>query len=210
MKIKICGLTQTSDLQKSLSLGADYLGLIHHAASPRHVTFDQMKSLSLGFTRPEKLVLVTVNHETDELIRWGRELNIQNLQLHGNESNDTINTLKNEGFTVFKVLKINESLSPDVFHAYDSQFFLLDRFHERLHGGVGQSFDWSLLRRIPADILARTLVGGGVNTDNLPSLLTYSEIAGVDISSGVELSPGVKDHQKLTKVISLVKGAACA
>ena len=198
--IKICGITNDEDANLSIEYGADAIGLNQYEKSPRFVNKKELLKIKNSLDDDVLIVPVFVNPKEGEVLKFLDIYPNSVLQFHGNES---LEFCKKFGRPFIKSINIDDSIN-----AYDYQkgypsakYFLLDSGDEDLHGGTGKKFDW---KKIPRD-LNNLIVAGGLNPNNILSLLDYFIPFGVDVCSGVESKKGVKDSLKLKKFIDLIK-----
>ena len=194
--VKICGLTRADDAKAAYALGASFGGLIFAPESPRRVTVPQAKSIQAA--APLRYVGVFTSNDIDEIIATARELNLHAVQLHGEQSETDIVTVKAllPGVEVWKVERVRENgvaVSADA-SATAADRVLYDSGIGQARGGNGTRFDW---RRLPVSLSpARLVLAGGLAPDNVHAARATG--AGVlDVNSGVESEPGIKDAQKL-------------
>ena len=197
-RVKICGLTRTEDVAVAIEAGADMLGFIHVAGTPRFVDVAALKEL-LGFVAGRAQTVVVVRNAPPEQLSVLRaELDFDLFQFHGDESPQTVAAHKG-----YKVIHIKDRApDPSSIQAYGEPF-LLDTQVGNMQGGTGKAFDWEIIPRLSG----RFLVAGGLNPDNVASLTSRYHPWGVDVSSGVEVGPGIKDHEKLKAFINRVQEA---
>jgi len=198
--IKICGITNVEDANLSIEYGADAIGLNQYEKSPRYVSDKELIKIKNSLDDDILVVPVFVNPKEDEVLKFLKIYPNSVLQFHGCESLEFC-----EKFDRPFIKSINLDASKN---AYDYQkeyaaakYFLLDSGNEDLYGGTGRKFDW---KKIPHDF-NNLIVAGGLNTNNILSLLDYFIPFGVDVCSGVESKKGVKDSLKLKKFIDLIK-----
>ena len=191
--IKICGLTNLRDARLCLDLGADFLGLNFWSGSPRRCAWDAAKEvveLARSFSVP--VVGVFVNATAEELRRHRRDLGLDLLQLHGDESSELLEAFQPSAFRAVRVRDSN-----DLPLALDSAgpYVLLDAFVAGEYGGTGRCFRWHLAREVSER--RRVLVAGGLRPENVEEAIQEARPFGVDVASGVEQSPGRKDPELL-------------
>lgn len=184
--------------------GPDYLGFIFYAKSPRYVG-DQFKlpsQLDAGIKR----VGVFVNADTNEILRRRDETNLNVIQLHGSESSDVCATLRGEGLEVWKVFSVGDDFDFDICKAYaDScDAFLFDT-KGLYYGGNAKTFNWALLEKYDGKL--PFILSGGLTPDNLNGVDKFLEkgMIGVDLNSGVELTAGIKDPDKVRRVVNTLR-----
>lgn len=203
-KIKICGITREEDALRAAELGADFLGFIFVPSSPRFVTPERARDIAAavrearGESAP-KLTGVFYDHGPDYIREVASVATLDLAQLHGNESEDDIAALD---IPVVKSLRVGDTL-PDTHAAPTAAWLLFDTYDERRAGGTGRRFDWSLLA-----MYERTkpfFLSGGLTPDNVVAAITLVRPDAIDLSSGVESEPGVKDHAKLEKLFERIR-----
>lgn len=192
--LKICGLTRQADLDCALANGVDYCGFIFHPKSPRYIDPRAAANLDSGSTRR---VGVFVNQGVEEIAAVAREARLDFIQLHGAQTAAMAKELGPE--RIIRVLWPKRFADPDELNremerfADSCAFFLLDAGESG--GGHGQTLDWRALAAIRPP--RPWFLAGGLNERNLKEALTVLAPDGADLNSGVELSPGVKDHRKI-------------
>jgi phosphoribosylanthranilate isomerase len=195
--IKICGLKTSEAVEKAVARGASHIGFIFFEKSPRNIEPDIAGKLADAVRGRAKIVAVTVNADNDDLDEIIALLKPDILQLHGTETPERVLNVKAiYGLPVMKALSIREA---DDLIGVEPYIGIADRFlfdakppkGSDLPGGNGVSFDWSLLAGLDADI--NYMLSGGLNKDNVAEALSRTGARGIDLSSGVESAPGVKD-----------------
>lgn len=200
INIKICGLKRIEDIKYVNKFKPEYIGFVF-AKSRRQISYDMAASLKKSLSNDIKTVGVFVNHEIDDIISLMNEDIIDIAQLHGNEEEDSIITIKNK--TNKKVIKAIPVRSlEDILKWKDSKvdFLLLDNGS----GGTGESFDWEVLDKLSTiEFNKPYFIAGGLNKENVKNVLKYKPYA-VDISGGVE-TDGLKDEVKINEFINTVR-----
>ncbi len=197
VKIKICGLFREEDIVAINYSQPDYAGFIF-AKSPRRVDFSQAKKLKEKLDKKIKSVGVFVNEKIENILKLYEANIIDIAQLHGDEDNKYIETLKNKAN--LKVIKSAYAGITKVL-PYNADFILFDTPSENLCGGTGKTFDWSLIPKINKPVF----LAGGLNYGNIKKAITVVNPFAVDINSGVETN-GCKDFQKISDIIKLIRG----
>ena len=188
MKVKICGVTRLEDARRAAELGADFIGFIFVPSSPRFLEFDQAAEIVSRVSGPQ-----FVGVFRDAPLEQMQNAPVDVIQLHGSESDDVVRSL---GKPAIKAVQI-ESALPDTDSSADWLLF------DSKGGGTGRRFDWSLLAAY-----SRTkpfLLAGGITPDNAALAISTVRPDGIDVSSGVESAPGIKDPQKLELLFKRVK-----
>ncbi|MFH2036847.1 MAG: phosphoribosylanthranilate isomerase [Candidatus Zixiibacteriota bacterium] len=197
-RIKICGITRLEDAIKAIELGVNALGFVL-AQSPRKMTPDAVAEIISEIPPFVNKVGVFVNINRKNATELAKEIGLDTIQLHGDDLKEyDLSNLPTIHVYRVKDEKILESISKDRL-----KYFLLDTYQENKTGGTGQSFDWSIARQ--AGQYGKVILSGGLNEQNIVKALDIARPYGVDVSSGVESSPGIKDHNKMEKFISEVK-----
>ena len=198
MKIKICGLTREEDILSANHAMPDYIGFVF-AKSKRRLTYEQAIPLKKMLSPEIKAVGVFVNEDIPTIINAEKLGIIDVIQLHGDESNEYIKNLKvKTNLPIIKAVRIGNSL-PHGIDLIPADFLLLDKLSSRAYGGLGESFNWGLLKNIESPFF----LAGGIDVSNIDSAMLHSPYC-VDISSGAETN-GLKDSGKITKLTNLVK-----
>jgi phosphoribosylanthranilate isomerase len=210
--VKICGITTEDGLHAALENGADMVGFVFFDKSPRHVTLERAASLARRAATRACKVLVTVDAGEASLAAAIKALDPGLLQLHGCETPERVAAIRARfGLPVMKAIGIIEAADLALVPAFDAvaDFLLFDTKPPSAGGrpgGSGTGFDWSLLGGI--ETKRPWLLAGGLNAANAADALAQTGAPGVDVSSGVENAPGVKDEAKIAAFIAAVRGTA--
>jgi phosphoribosylanthranilate isomerase len=210
--VKICGLATQAGLDAALACGADMVGFVFFDKSPRHVSLDLAANLGRRAARQTCKVLVTADAGDALLATAIKALDPGLLQLHGSETPERVAAIRARfGLPVMKAIGISEEADLALVPGFDgvADFLLFDAKPPRAigrPGGSGTSFDWSLLGMI--ETKKPWLLAGGLDAGNVADALARTRAPGVDVSSGVESAPGVKDMGKIAAFIAAVQGAA--
>lgn len=211
LDIKICGLKTDAALAAALDAGASHAGFIFFPKSPRHVSAEEAARLREAARGRAKAVAVTVDADDSALDRIVSVMQPDILQLHGKESPERVAEVKARyGLAVIKAFALREAADLDAIAAYRS---VADRFlfdakppaGSELPGGNGVSFDWRLLAGLDADV--DYMLSGGLNAANIGDAIRLANPPGIDISSGVESAPGVKDAALIEQFFRAVRAA---
>jgi phosphoribosylanthranilate isomerase len=198
--IKICGITQNSDAISAAELGADAIGLVFYADSPRAVQANEVNNLLINVLGKIKTVALFVDPSREEVERVLETGVIDFLQFHGAESEKFCHSF---GKPYLKALHVknNQSISEDSDKYKSAEYLLLDSYSIEQPGGTGRSFDWSIGKKVVQNSNQKVIIAGGLKPENIKEVVNEINPFGVDVSSGVELSPGLKDTGKLKKFI---------
>ncbi len=196
---KICGITNLSDAQAAAVHGASAIGFIFYEKSSRAISIEDAKFISRHLSNDISKVGVFVNHDKAFIEEAIRSVSLNIIQLHGDE---TPGFCKQFEVPVLKALRIKDKASLSVMDQYNVAGFLLDTFSTKQYGGTGETFDWSLLN---GKLETPIILSGGLNPDNILDAIDSVNPAAIDVNSGVEISPGKKDHQKINLLFKNLK-----
>lgn len=196
-KVKICGITSLEDARFVAGALADYMGFIFYEDSPRHVTPAKAGAM-INWIEGTQCVGVFVNQPLDDVNMIARQTGIDLVQLHGNENPDYCSLVDKP---VIKAIHIKEGDSTSELNKriepYHDQvdYLLFDTKVDGKWGGTGQSFDWSILNEVTQGL--PYFLSGGLNPDNIREACKQVKPYAVDVSSGLESEPGIKDFAKI-------------
>ncbi|MBI1923809.1 phosphoribosylanthranilate isomerase [Candidatus Poribacteria bacterium] len=199
-RIKICGITHLDDALMAIEAGADALGFVFVPNTPRYLPPEQARSIIDQLPPFITTVGLFVNAEQQgiEAIADGCRLNL--IQLHGDEPPDLCVALSRR---VIKAFRVKDESSVSRLSGYRVSAYLLDTYVKGALGGTGKAFDWNLA--LKAKSYGRIILAGGLNPDNVASAVLQVRPYGVDVSSGVEASPGRKAPAKVKAFIRAVR-----
>jgi phosphoribosylanthranilate isomerase len=212
--VKICGLKTPDALDVALDAGADQVGFVFFPPSPRNLGYAAARALGERVKGRAGKVALTVNASDEMLATIVEALHPDMLQLHGTETPDRVVTVRTRfGLPVMKALPIEDraSLSPIRLYANVADKIIFDARAPReatRPGGLGKPFDWRLLRDIDAGI--SFMLSGGLDVGNVADALSVTRAPGVDVSSGVERTPGEKDPDKIRAFVRAARQADAA
>lgn len=204
--IKICGITNVEDAVASVNLGANILGFVF-AESPRRVDVQTVKHIQRMLGGDVKTVGVFTD-ESEEVISIMRDCALTYTQLHGGQSEAFARRIGAD--RVIRVARVKDESSVAALASFEqASYYLLDTYKTGIAGGTSETFNWDLA------VLAKKLekpffLSGGLNPDNVCEAVHAVRPFAVDVSSGVERSPGVKDHDKIKEFITHVREADAA
>jgi phosphoribosylanthranilate isomerase len=202
-RIKICGITRPEDALSAISCGADALGLVFYEKSPRAVTLEQARSIAAVVPPFVTIVSLFVNAPAQTVTDVITEIPVGLIQFHGDEDAAFCGQF---GRPWIKALRVRSGmdLAAECAALEGAQGVLLDAWQEGVPGGTGKTFDWSLARQsLPLPLV----LAGGLNEDNVVEAMDSLQPAAVDVSGGVEASPGIKDPGKIKRFIAAVRAA---
>ena len=207
MWVKICGITNREDAISAAEAGADAIGFVLVPTSPRAVTRREVEEI-LRFIPPTVLTVgVVANEDPDFLKGLVRVCSLGALQLHGQEPPEQVLRLKAElsGVEIIKAIRVRDADSLKEIPAYKGvDAILLDTYDPHRFGGTGQPFDWSLAARAK-EFQIPLIVAGGLTAGNVREGVRQVEPHGVDVSSGVEVSPGKKNFALIRQFVLKAK-----
>lgn len=204
-RVKVCGTTQGVDAELACQLGVDALGFIFYKKSPRYIDVADAASIIRQLPLFVDKVGVFVNSSLSELeaaVKTGLSI----IQLHGDETPQDCAAIQQEfpHCHIIKAFRVGEESSADMFEPYNDcvACFLLDTYVKGAKGGTGESFDWTVIKKL--DLKKPFLLAGGLSPENIELAIHHVRPYGLDVNSGVEVEPGVKDHRRLRELMQLV------
>jgi phosphoribosylanthranilate isomerase len=204
--IKICGITRAQDALAAAELGADAIGVVIYPKSPRAVTVDDLPGITAGLADQVVVVALFVDPEP-ELVRSVIQTgSVDLLQFHGSESPEFCEQF---AMPYMKAVAVKgDSNLQEVIAPYETaRFILLDSYDPIMPGGTGKTFDWHKVERLSERQQSRLVLAGGLKPDNVRLAIETVRPFGVDVSSGVEASKGIKDIEKMKSFIEGVKAS---
>jgi phosphoribosylanthranilate isomerase len=209
LTVKICGIMSQEALTAAMDAGADLVGFVFFPPSPRNLGLEAARVLGEQVQGRARKVALTVDANDDTLHGIVTTLKPDILQLHGKESPDRVVAVRTRfGLPVMKALPIAEraDLSPIRLFAQVAEQLIFDARAPKdatRPGGLGNPFDWTLLTGIDPGI--SFMLSGGLNAGNVAEAVRITRAAGVDVSSGVESAPGVKDPNKIAEFVRVAR-----
>ncbi len=208
-RIKHCGITSLGDAQLAAEAGAWALGMIFWPGSPRRCALDEAQLIGAALRRTVHLTGVFVNARLEEVDRAVQAAGLDFVQLHGDEGPVFCGEVaRRTGAKVVKAVRVKSRAALQAAAAFRTDFLLLDAHVEGVPGGTGQTIDWNLVR--DASLRPPVILSGGLNPDNVAAAIAATEPFAVDVASGTEAAPGVKDREKLRAFYEAVRGAELA
>jgi phosphoribosylanthranilate isomerase len=205
VKVKICGITNLKDARQAFDEGADFLGFNFYPRSPRYVTPRRARGILRRLPRKIASVGVFVNEQEDKILKIARQVGLDHLQLHGEESPATIAHLA-RSLPVIKAVRVRNSFRTAELARYQhASAFLLDGFDRRRHGGSGKTFRWNIALR--AKRAGHIFLAGGLTPENVSEGIRSAKPYAVDVCSGVESKPGKKDPALVVKFMRAVRSS---
>jgi phosphoribosylanthranilate isomerase len=199
----MCGMTRVDDVICAIDLGVDAIGLIFYEKSPRAVNLMKAESLLKNIPPFITVTAVVVNPDPALVKDILYYLPVQLLQFHGDEPSAFCQAFKKNYIKALQV-KNPEQIRQACVQFETAKALLLDTPSEITYGGTGRVFDWGV---IPAALPMPIILSGGLNSENIESAIQKCRPYAVDVSSGIEATPGIKDHQKMKQFMQAVRGA---
>jgi len=209
--VKICGLKTPEALEAALSAGADMVGFVFFGPSPRNLTLPAARALGAQVKGRARTVALSVDASDEQLSGIVEALKPDLLQLHGRETAERVVTVRARfGLPVVKAIPVEtrSDLSPIRVYTKVADWILFDARSPRnatRPGGLGKTFDWRLLENV--DRTLPFMLSGGLDAGNVADALRITTAPAVDVSSGVESAPGVKDPEKIRAFIRAARAA---
>ncbi len=200
MKVKVCGIRSYEDARAALDAGAWALGFVFHRASPRSIDPEVVERIVSRLPGETLTVGVFVDYPLAELNAIVHAAGLKGAQLHGDEDPAYAERVKAE--TVIKAFRVGEGFALESLREFPRQRILLDAYSPSAPGGTGKTCDWSLARR--AAELRPVILAGGLRPENVAEALSEVRPDALDVSTGVESVPGVKDPEKLRRLFEAV------
>ena len=208
-QVKICGLSEPVTMKAALDAGADMIGLVFFAKSPRNVNVEQAAALAKMAKGKAAVVALVVDADDKLLELITKRVRPDYFQAHGNETpNRILEIAKLTGVKVIKAVAVREASDVSKATSYQSKADLVlfdakapDSLKDALPGGNGISFDWTLLNGIEGGFM----LSGGLSPENVAEAIAITGAPIVDVSSGVEIAPGIKDATLIRKFIEQAK-----
>ena len=207
IRIKMCGTTSLEDALAAVDAGVDALGFIFYEKSPRNIDSEDARLIIEQLPPFVDTVGVFVDRDREEVEEIIRYCRLGYAQLHGQESPKYCERLARFAAPcqVLKALRVGEHLRAEDIVPYSEHVkgFLLDTYHKDMVGGTGKSFDWSIIERLALE--KACILAGGLDVDNVAMAIETVHPYAVDVNSGVEKSPGQKDHDLIKAFVSKVR-----
>jgi phosphoribosylanthranilate isomerase len=205
VRVKICGITSAVDAEAAIDAGANLLGFNFYSKSPRRIAEDEAAKIRSKLPKRVKAVGIFVNRPSADVIALQSSLELDAVQLHGDEPPETVAEIASV-VPVIKAFRVEPEFPLTTLDEYSRVFaFLFDAAHTDQYGGTGRTTDWDVARRASAS--HRIILAGGLKVENVAAAVRIVRPYGIDVASGVESSPGKKDHGRLREFIQEVRRA---
>ena len=200
--VKICGITSCEDAELAVNYGASAIGMIFYQESPRNIYPDKVKSWVSSIPEKVKKVGVFVNEKQKYIETITEKLNLDYIQLHGDEPPEYCNKMIKP---VIKVFRVGNNFYPNIIDNFQVHAFLFDTYQTGKHGGTGRNFNWNLISDLKTD--TPIILSGGLSPNNIIKGIETVQPSAIDVNSGVELKPGVKDKVKVEKLFNTIENS---
>ncbi len=203
IRIKLCGITRSEDALTAAQQGVDALGFIFAKKSPRYIAPEDAAKIIAALPPFISRVGVFVDEEAASVISIAREIGLDTIQLHGSE---TPSFCRQIPYPVIKALGLRPDFNLSDLEEYANVVagILLDTWNGGLQGGTGISGDWSIAKKV-ADRYGKIILAGGLGPSNLEAAISLVRPYGVDLNSGVEIMPGIKNPHKIREAIRIIR-----
>jgi len=206
-RIKMCGMTREKDVEAGVNAGLDALGFIFYEKSPRNVYPDFVRAVISKVPPFVDCVGVFVDRDREEVQEIIEYCGLSHAQLHGKENPKYCERVERFASPchVIKAFRVGTNSKKEDFSPYDDLVhgYLLDTYEKGSVGGTGSSFDWSIIEAL--ELQRPMILAGGLSPDNVENAIRNISPFGVDVNSGVEVEPGVKDHELLKEFVRIVR-----
>ena len=207
MRVKFCGITNLDDGRQAARLGAWAIGLNHHPESPRFCEPQMAAEIGATFRRQLEIVGVFVNQTLGQVSAAAEDESLTMVQLHGDEGPAFCQeAARRTGCKVIKALRVRSAADILGAEAYRTDYHLLDAHRPGTPGGTGESFDWELLAGRRSEV--PLILAGGLTPENVADGVVAARPFAVDVASGVEAEPGVKDHELMAAFLDRAQTAS--
>ena len=204
-RVKICGITRVEDALSAVHAGADAIGLVFYAPSPRCVSIAQAQAIIAAMPPFISVVGLFVNATIAEIQSTLSQVRLDIIQFHGDETpQDCEHACAQINLPYYKAIRVkpDTNLLQYAIDFKDAKALLLDTYSEKAYGGTGHVFDWNL---IPKNLTKPVILAGGLVPENVAAAIKQVQPYAVDVSGGVELSKGIKDAAKIAAFMQAVK-----
>ncbi|MFC1562490.1 phosphoribosylanthranilate isomerase [candidate division KSB1 bacterium] len=198
ISVKICGITNVQDAVSVAEAGVNALGFVFYPKSKRYIVPEKAREIIKELPPFVSTVGLFVNEKKENVVDILRKCPVDVLQFHGDETPEYCNQFN---IRIIKAFRVKDDFSYDIFSGYSTCAFLLDGFAYGEYGGTGVSFDWDIA--VMAKKFGRIVLAGGLHPENMEAALKKVRPYGIDLSSGVEVEPGIKDIDKVKEIVKI-------
>lgn len=205
-RIKFCGITRLDDALAAVRLGVDAIGLVFTQRSPRRVSIEAARAIALALPPLVTRVGLFMDDSATEVARVLHDVPLELVQFHGSEDADFCRVFAKPYLKAVPMMDVADVAAYAAWFP-DAAGFVLDSHRVGAAGGSGTVFDWG---RVPADLQRPLLIAGGLSALNVGQAIRAARPWAVDVSSGIESAPGIKDHAKMRSFVHEVQGAGAS
>ena len=203
VKVKICGITNWTDARRAVEAGADFLGFNFHRQSSRYIAPAAARRIVRRLPAGVASVGVFVNEREPEMLAIARQVGLDYVQLHGDETAEAVARMR-RSLRVIKAIRVRDSFRVSQLGNFKrASSILLDGFDSHLRGGTGKSFNWKLAKS--AGRKRQIFLAGGLTPENVAEAVSAARPFAIDVCSGVELRPGKKDAARMRAFVAAVR-----
>ena len=200
VKVKICGITNYEDAKAAIGMGADLVGFNFYPDSPRYIAPEEAAKIVNKLPAFIDIAGVFVNSPVEQVREVMEMCQLNWVQFHGDETAEFCESFLTLNVKTMKAIHVKDQKDIKKAEDYFTDAILLDAFHPEKYGGTGITFDWNIVGHIGK----RIFLAGGINPDNAAIAIELG-VYGIDVCSGVEASPGKKDHEKMKKLFDNIR-----
>lgn len=200
VRVKVCGITRADDAALACDLGADALGFNFVPGSPRRIEPERARGIIEALPPMVTPVAVVADPDLEDLARWLEGSGARVVQFHGEEGPEACTLCPVRWYKAFRV---GADFAPEQVEEYGAPWCLLDAHVPELRGGTGRAFDWSVVPEVRRR--RRVILAGGLGPENLADALARAAPDAVDLNSGVESAPGIKDPERLRAAFAILR-----
>ena len=201
LPVKVCGITRLEDAEAAIACGAQALGFNFHRPSPRYIAPERVREIVAELPPFVVTTGVFVQQSAEEMDRIVALCPLDRIQLHGGEPAEMVGAVSRPAYRAFRLKEEGDLAAVE---AAPEDTVLLDTFDLELFGGTGRAFNWEWARRIGET--HRVILAGGLTPDNVARALAAAQPAALDVVTGVEAAPGIKDAGKIARFFEAVQG----
>jgi phosphoribosylanthranilate isomerase len=199
--IKICGITNLNDAHAAVAAGADALGFNFYNPSPRYIAPEGAREIINTLPTSILTVGVFVNESSPDAVRSiANQAGVKAVQLHGDESPDYCRALN----SVIKTFSVSNNFDLKQLESYEVDAIMLDTKHDRLRGGTGRVFDWTIAQQV-SQLVPKLYLAGGLSPENVSEAIEMVQPYAVDACSSLEDKPGIKNHERMCVFVNKVR-----
>lgn len=208
LRVKICGVTNRADAEEALQCGADALGFNLWPGSRRHIPLSTVTAIATDLPKSAERVAVMVDPTFAEVLKVTASGCIDSIQLHGHESTDFCRQLRNSGVAFTKAIAIGTPVFDKLLGDFSTNSMILDTSSDQGFGGSGKTFPWDWARSfVQSHLELRVWLAGGLTPENVAEAIHVARPHGVDVTTGVERSPGRKDRIRMAAFVKAARAA---